>query len=382
MDPNNKIRSIFEYDRQAINFGYFNKAMKGDMTFCTDDDMVIFQDCQRWDISSTPILFAAHRLNNVLNQVAIMLAEIFALNIDPERKGGKLEISDVVLTNTGVLKILDQYVKELFSWFNEKARSIQIEAASEAYGPQNKEAIDQARFAHQRDQIKAHGAEHLLFALLPPFRKENSKSDHLANIFAQQFSKNIRQLEKTRPHFRVTEAEEHKAKSIAKAFFDQLHNEIMHLMFNIMGNAQFDDPDFQLPIEEALQEIARTVILSTDDIETIHGGSPPKFIYEFRLREGAVQMLNPSLGLLADWSYDSLRAVTADLKQLMQRAFGNDKITGPNIDSLPREQRQWFLEQSRILNTIMHMSSRTRTPGEKRGQAKTPNAPGKTSLAL
>ncbi|HXW52892.1 MAG TPA: zinc-dependent metalloprotease [Myxococcota bacterium] len=372
-NPQNKIRAIYDFDRQAIEYGYFNRPMKGNMTFCTDDDVAIFRDCQRWDVSDTPILFAAHRLNNVLNQIAIMLAETFSSSIDPERRGGRLAVTDVILTNTGVQKIFTQYVKDLFLWFNEKARSVQVEAGFQAFGPQNKDEINLARWKSLRDQMLAQGVEQTLFGHLPPFRKPHLASEHLANVFAQQLAHNINQLKKTRANFTVSTEEQETAKTIAQAFFDQLHNETIFAMLNIIGQTRFDDPDFQLPIEAALGQIADELILSMDG-RAGEIGTVPQFTYEFRLRDAAVEILNPSLGLLADWSFDGLRGIAQELKTLMRETQGFDADNGSNIGSLPRAQRQWFIEQNRILKRIMNISSKSRSDKDSQALPKVPPA--------
>ena len=244
---------------KAIGFGYNNIPMRGDIAFCSDDDIPKYQDCLRWDVSSTPILFASSRLNNILNQAAILLADTFIMSIDPERKGGSLKVRDIPLTHEGMLKILDQYVKELFQWFNQKARSVRIEAHFDAFGPQNKEMITNARFQNQRQQIEIAGVQNTLFALLPPFREENLNSTELALIFANHFRKGVLKLSKKYPDFALTEQEQEHAHQIAN-FFEVMNTEVINALILIIAKAQFDDPDFQLPIEGALGQIAQEII--------------------------------------------------------------------------------------------------------------------------
>ncbi len=74
--------------------------MRGNTPFCTDDDIPRFLDCQRWDISNTPVLYAASRLEDTLNQVATVMAENFAATIDPDREGGQMSINDIQIKVT------------------------------------------------------------------------------------------------------------------------------------------------------------------------------------------------------------------------------------------------------------------------------------------
>jgi hypothetical protein len=349
-----RLPAIYIYDQQAINFGYFNKPMLGDVAFCTDDDMTNYLDCRRWDTSNTPLLYASSRLNNVLAQIAIVLADVFAAAIDPTRKGGALSISDIPLTDRGIVKLLNQYVRELFSWFNENARSIQIEANFAAFGPQNQNEITMAKFAYVREQINKRGVEQTLFALLPPFRQDDTSPKNLASTFKQHFLFRLSELEKTQPGFSFNQQDLEKSYEIAQAFFTQINSKIIKFIISIIARAQFDDPDFQTPIEFALGKIAHEIILATKN--SIDDQSLPEFRYDIKTRHAAAHLLNPALGILADWSLSNLHEIIVDLKNLMRRYATNSN----SFLRMDREKRQWILVQNQLLDTLTNIQNMKR----------------------
>jgi len=357
----NQIQSIYEWDRQAVDFAYANIPMRGNVAFCTDDDMSTYQDCQRWDSGHTPILFAADRLNHLLNEAALTLPDTFIFGIDPKRKGGKLAIADVTLNNTKVLKLLTQYAKDLLQWFSEDARSIRIEARHQAFGPHNSDAITEDRFSSQRQQIEVNGIKQTVFGLLPPYRLPNLDSKYLADVFAEQLVRRVKHLQKARPDFNFTDEQAIEAKNMVLAFFDHLRTEFVTTLLRMLARARFDDPNFQLPIEEALGEVAYEIIMSTKppDDDKSHG-LLPQFAYDMALRERAVDILSPSLGLLPDWSFDNLRDITTELKMLLQLAGARDNNSLASVGFMPREHRQWVIEQGRLLESIMRISSNSR----------------------
>jgi hypothetical protein len=350
---NSRIAHIYAHDKLAIDYGYFDKPISSDIPFCSDDEIPTYLDCRRWDVGNKPLIFSSTRLNNTMTQVAILLADTFATALNPQRNGGPLTIRDIPLTNAGVLKVVDQYVKDLFSWFNSKARSVQTEAQFAAFGPQNSAEINAARFKSMREQIDTKGVTKTLFSLLPPFRGEVLSETVLAELFLSQLTKRLSESSRS-----LNQDEREEAQKIATVFFRTLNQEVVKLILNILGKAQFDDPDFQLPIESALGKIAHEVILATNK-NTTKDNELPQFTYDLKTRDSAAHILSPSLGLLPDWSFDDLNTITNELKQLMRKFAlnGNKNI---DLNSAPRDQRQWLLEQNRILNTLMTVRTSAR----------------------
>lgn len=364
-----RLKTIYDYDKQAIEFGYFGKPMLGNTAFCTDDDIPRYLDCRRWDVSNTPALFSASRLRNMMTQVAMVLADTFVAIIDPERKGGPMSITDLPLTDRGVLKALDQYVKDLFLWFNQNTRSVQIETSFPAFGPQNQKEITAAKFKSLREQVGIKGVDQTLFALLPPFRPQSLDPDSLVQSFSAHLTKRISDLQRLRPTLSFSALDLEETQQIARGYFESINGDVINLVANIISHAHFDDPDFQIPIEEALGKIARELILANDadNGSAAHNGLP-KFHYALKTRDAGAQLLNPALGLLSDWSFENLRTVTNDLKLLMRRYGATEGATTIDLNSLSREQRQWLLDQNRILNTLMQIKTMARvlnppTPG-------------------
>ncbi len=139
-----RLAAIYRHDKEAIDFGYFDKPMPGDTAFCTDDDLQTFLDCRRWDATATGVEFSAHRLNSVMSQMAIILADTFITALDPKRNGSPLRPDDIALASRNVLKVIAVYAKELFQWFSHSSRSALVEKNLPAYGPQTEQQIGNA----------------------------------------------------------------------------------------------------------------------------------------------------------------------------------------------------------------------------------------------
>lgn len=165
---NSSLSRIYAHDKMAIDFGYYDRPAIKNFPFCTDEDANVYLDCRRWDFSNKPLLFVANRLNNIMNQLALMMADTVAQALDPKRPGGPLAVSDVYLSSANVLKVVDQYIKELLSWFNENNRAVIIESPFPALGPHNKESLQKSRFQSMREQLDMHGVNKTMFGLLPP----------------------------------------------------------------------------------------------------------------------------------------------------------------------------------------------------------------------
>lgn len=356
---NSRLRTIYRYDQQAIDFGYRNQAMQGDTVFCTDEDIQLYIDCRRWDAGSASLQFNSERLNNMMTQIAIILADTVITSIDPKRPGGPLRIDDIPLTSRNVMKVLEVYAKELYVWFNKNSRAVAIEAVLPAYGPQGSEQAALEKFKTMRAQLEKKDTSSMLFGVLPPFRGPQLSADALTQTFRAHFLVRLSELMRDNPGFSLSPEDQEKAIGVAKLFLESMNKEVINLILSIVAKMQFDDKDYQLPIEDALGKIARELILATTDTDTTK--ALPQFRYDLKTRELGVQILNPALGILPDWSFDNLSAITNELKQQMRRAGGaTDAGSSINMNALSREQRQWLLEQNRLLSALTQIRSLVR----------------------
>lgn len=356
-----RLRKIYRYDQEAIDFGYFNKPMPGDTPFCTDDDIPVYIDCRRWDASNTAVLYSSERLHSMMTQIAIIMADTFINAIDPQRNGGPVRVADIPLTSKNVVKVVDLYVKELFLWFSKGSRSVLVESKLPAYGLQTVDLIADEKFKMVRTQVESNGVPQTLFGMLPPFRQSKLSAESVVEIFRAHFLVRLQEIMNAQPGFRLSDREFEQAVSIAKSFLHNLNNEIIGLILNVVTKAQFDDKNFQLPIEEAVGKIAHELILAT--VNNVDNNRLPQFRYDLKTRDLAAQILNPALGIIPDWSFTNLTKITNDLKQQMRRVGLADAPSGTNsidIASLSREQRQWLIEQNRVLSTLVQMRSVSR----------------------
>jgi len=355
-----KLKDIYLYDHQVINYGYFDKPMTSDTPFCTDDDLKLYLDCRRWDVSPTPTLFAAQKLNSTFVQVAMIMAESFMNARDPERKGGPIPIRDVPLGSTNILKGLQAQVVDLFAWFNKDARSIQIESQFGALGTHNKDAINKARFLSVKNQVMKHGINETLFALMPPYRSQQLEPEQLVKAFSAQLASLVQETQKKHPKFDLSKSEWIEARKIALDFFTAFSQESLSVIAQTISRMHLDDPDFQIALEEAIGNIARELILSNNKSTN----KLPIFKYDLATREAAALMLNPALGTLPDWSMQNLQTISDDLKQLMRTHGATSSEKSLNIFSLSRPARQWLLEQNKVLNALLKAKTMQRPIAE------------------
>lgn len=342
-----QIQEIYKYDKQAIDFGYFNKPMPGDMAFCTDEDMEKFLDCARWDISDTSILFASSRLNNSLDQISITLADTFIRAIDPKRKGGPIKIQDVPLNTNGVMNILSQYTKDLFSWHFKNSRSIAVESKLPALGPHNFQQINQAKFKMIRDETAVYGVNKTFFDLLPPFNDFLDQQSSFLESFSAHFDKRLEEF--GAGDFSIESKEAYK---IAMEFFESLHALVIDQVLTVITKTQFDDPLFQEPVEHALGQVANEIVLGQKESTSL-----PIFRYELKTRDLAARLLNPSLGILSDWSLENIAKTGNGLKKIMSAVVNGQ---GTDLLTMSREKRQWLLDQNRIINTLTQIKGMSR----------------------
>lgn len=356
------LATLYKYDFEAIRYGYFDEAMKTDTPFCTDDDLQRYLDCQRWDISSTPVLYAASRLSSLPTQVSVALAETFMQAFDPKRPGGALRAQDIPLSNTQVKKNAEAALKQLFFWFNQNARSIQVEAKNQAFGLQNQKEISKKRFQEVREELSTVDLNETLFSLMPPYRPKTLDSTQLAENFNFQLLKLILQAKKNEPEFDVSDEDIQDASHIAKNFFAALNDELIVQFSSIVSRMQFDDPELQMPIEESIGQIAREIVLrNNSSVNSSEPGALPVFSYSLLAREAAAQLLSPALGIIGDWSFDNLEDVTKQLKELMRMHAASKNGAAIDLASMPRDRRQWMFDQNRILNTLVRLKGMART---------------------
>lgn len=356
---NSPLKNIYKYDHDALQYGYFDKPMPGNTPFCTDEDIPRYLDCRRWDVSDTPLLYSASKLNSGPTYVAMVLAETFMDAVDPERAGGPISLRDIPINSLKVLKTMGTNGKELFLWFSENSRSIQIESRFPALGPQNQAEINAARFNSLSEQVNKNGLTQTLLSLLPPFKTSNLTPEELASMMRKHLAALIEESKLKHPEFNLSEREMEEATKIATQFFKTLSKNIDTLMALIISQSQFDHPTLQVPFEEALGKIAKELILHS----TMGNGrlALPMFTYPFATREAGAQLLSPTVGTLHDWSYDSAAHITNELKKIMQHFGGFELDSNVDLGRLPRPLRQWLFEQNRILGVLGRLKTMTRS---------------------
>lgn len=359
---NSPLASLYSYDKQAIDYGYFDQAMKGDTPFCYDQEIPRYLDCQRWDASNEPFLFTAQRLNTTAIQIAVIMAETIIGALDPERKGGPLHVSDVQLLNANIKKSFDNSLKQLFSWFHRNSRSVQIEAHYPVFSNHTQDELNRRRFQSVREQLALKGLNKTLFSIMPPFRDPALEAEALTNKFNRHFLALSLEAEKKNPLFTISDSDKKEAEAVARNFFTVLNDDLIILFSNLVARAQLDDNELQQPLEEALGKIVREIVLKEKDNKEYPARElPPQFAYSEPARQAAVQLLNPAMGNVPDWAFDTTIEINNRLKAIMRANAGSvDDKNGVNLSSVSRERRRWLIEQNRLLATLSKIASLTR----------------------
>lgn len=352
-----RLGKLFKYDREAIRYGYHDEPMSNTLAFCTDDDVATYLDCRRWDAGPRSFEYTIHRLSSLMTQISIVLADAVANAVDPQRLSGPIAVGDISFNARTVAKISDSYIKEVFSWFNKTSRSVVEETQFTAFGLTNQQNINEAKWKHLRDFLQGN-VEKFLFNLMPPFREQGKLVENAQENYKTYLVFRLNELQKQQgvPPLSTTDIEE--AIQLGQMFLKKLSDEIVVHMIAQITKSQFDDPQFQLPIENALGTIAREMILS---LKPTSATTTPEFTYAQHMREAAATLLNVSLGEWPDWSYDNLRKIVDDLKLMVRKVGLKEGATSIDLTTVSREERRWLFEQNRLLNILVQQQTATRS---------------------
>jgi hypothetical protein len=357
------LKNIYDFDAQAISWGYFGRPMTGMRPFCTDEDSKVYIDCARWDESMQPALSALKKLDHSFTELAVSLAELIIEHISPDRPGGPLSLKDIPVGQRNVNIILQKNIAGAFSWFHESVRSIQAEQRISAFGPHSEEEIRAERFRIVKSEIELSGSAALLFSLVPPFIKTNNSSEYIAHYFLTHLKTRIEQKRAKFPALNFTATDEDEALKLAQKLFKKLYNDYFLQLAKSITRVQFDDPNFQDDFEVALGQIASEIILTTN--ESKNGEGLPTYKYPQPMREAATHFLSPTIGIKPDWSFDGVAKIETNLRQTINKFGGN--ISGEKLDiyTLPRHLRAFVVEQKRILNALAQVKNLRRETANK-----------------
>lgn len=133
-----------------------------------------------------------------------------------------------------------------------------------------------------------------------------------------------------------------------KELFAAMDNHIIQLVaYFLSPHAQIVDQyrhlDSAFDLEAALAAWASKVILKQN--------SENQFFYSYEARSLATQALAPHLGPVVDWQYDNRKKLAGELYQLLSHKMGQ-AVDEVDVENLPREKRQWLLNELAILNAL------------------------------
>jgi hypothetical protein len=145
--------SLYSYDRIAMEMLYFGKqpAAKDVPTFCTDDEVGKFKDCQRFDFGTNLVEYSAASARQSMKDLAHAVMETF-LSAKAPAPWEKVRAIDTV--NIDIKKIVSSLVGPLSTLvenLDPKSESLKITRLFPFVGSLNKELVEKK----ERDAIEA-----------------------------------------------------------------------------------------------------------------------------------------------------------------------------------------------------------------------------------
>jgi len=334
------------YDRRAIAWGYQGQEPGSEIhpLFCTDGQVPLFADCQRFDAGSKPIAFQSYTTAQFFKSIPVTLVETFiAAKTAPDAKDRK-PFERVTLNPAGSVGLLvDAYAKELL-WLRDSTRSLRIERQFPSTGPLYQDKIRQSRF----DQVTAEitelgGITQLLFGLMQSI-SDPSRSivpPAMAELDAYLARPAVRQgVGLDGKPYVLTDAEVAFIRQESEKYFIQLETLITPAFVDTLAASRFEEPATATEIETTLGSLAEYLI------------TQPSTSKDLRMK--ALGLLKPSLGKALDWSLEARGRILSQIVTEVEAATGKKFAEIKELD-LPKNQREWFMERKALVITLSRM---------------------------
>lgn len=340
---------IFSYDKQAIDFAYFDKIPSKKIPFCTDGDIKRFLDCKKWDYSDNAFLYSLNKFNNFYKQIAYILADTIINNIFMENSNIKNKVKDIALSNNVAIQIFEQNFKELFDWFNKDSRSINLEAQLDNYGPQSYKIINQEKNKFIIKNLENIGIEKLFF-LLSVFNNKDIILSSFKTDFNYYFTQILEYKYISNNYYKIDELEIKNASDLAVRFFISTQEEITNHFLKLLSKVKIEKDKLQAIFENPIGKLAKHFILDRIDNESLW----PQFTWPLETRILATKILNPEGEKIIDYNIDTVNYLKKEIENLIKIQMVNKE----NASFSNREKRQWLIEQNFLLKIFKNFQVR------------------------
>ena len=379
-----------EHDRLALQWGYAPSKEKEPVIdqktvplFGTDSHLLSHYDVDLFTSGAQPIVDAVREQKRLLAGVANDILERFIAAKAPHHPRDAVDLELLALSTFSHLYNTAVNMLRAVPWMQNDTRALAVERRFPYVSQVNFEAVRVAQWQLVADQIeKAGGVEAAFFPHNARLREGKTILD--AETLLKQLDHRLEILRKNgfvgadgKLH-RFTENEETLIRDRARSYIDHLNIALTDLMVDVFLNYKIDyeavskngylsTDDLSVTFEKKLAEMAEA-ILTLEAKHTPDGkgvligehklsnGHTPKilvhrYVYPFSLRLKAAKLLSEDRGHSQAWSLDGRRNILRKLVDSLSRSVGAD-WNEVKVNDLTPPVRDWFLEQSKLIQTI------------------------------
>ncbi len=345
-----ELNQILPYDKQTMEWGYFDKTPPTDKPlFCTDTQMGKFLDCLVTDSGKDPLVAAHTDMMRTLVSIPIQFAESFIHAKSARDPRDRMSLDKVNVDPDDVLETPGMYFTHLVTWLAPDTPSLTVNNMFPFVGVINANEVSKRKSDWVQGQIDAVGGlDKLIFSLLPA-------TDHPGYNFSGEGNKTLEGYlarddvrngigEDGNPYSLTTD-DTNLILTEGKVFFKKTEERFLKSALEVLTLKKYQDAKTPLSdqIEVRLGLLAEKIILAQT--------SPGVFKYSTEIRQAAVKVLDRRLGKVLDWNVDNSQRIRTKFIAIIEATLKTsmDQI---KVSDLPRPTRQWLLEQISILGGL------------------------------
>lgn len=327
----------FDYDRFAIEWAYLDSSTEpdGTLAFCTDSQVGLHNDCLRGDEGSNPFEALSYTVDQRIQHLDQWFAEMildYKVDWNPQLRK---PISEVVISPQEAAYYIAEPFYRMLLWLDISSQSIADR--------------DSSTSAWIEEKLKEAGGIEQVFSVL----KKHDFDRRFAN-FQKNLSDYIQDASYRKGKrwdgeaYEVTEDEIRYIEKMSKGWIQAVQTELVATLTFILTRhneylGQYRELGDYTAWENTLSEWARYVLLSRKK------GNVALFPKE--IRHLAVDVLDPQLGPVVDWEMEQRGIIAKEFEEQLQSIL-QTPLAEIDINQLPREQRQWIMEELEILNRL------------------------------
>ncbi|HTI68334.1 MAG TPA: zinc-dependent metalloprotease [Candidatus Limnocylindria bacterium] len=374
------------YDRAAIQWGYFDSKdpVSQKLLFATDEDVFRFGDALRFDYGTEPVVAGYAEIASLVHELPNYLIENFISARAPQDPRDRVPLEEVNLSPGLYAGAIAADISHMLYWFRSGARSLRLENDFGFIGALNKKDRTVAHWKSLNEQIEhLGGIDRTFFGTLPLDLKIDTKGEQKGvsaadKINAGTLSSRLEKLLEApaytnfvgldEKHYSFTKEEKELIVKRGRKFFEEFEKETVKRVcksfedaprdLGTEANDHLEDDDVVAKLETKIVEMARTVVLATDDSKRLKGKVDKSFVevvkfkYDQETRLAAAKMLNDKTGSFRAWSIEAKSDLNKALKDQVEGALNIANLKDFKESSLSLPLREWYLEQQDVLGLL------------------------------